>query len=155
MKELYSALVNFQKDLKNPKKDTQAFKYRYSPIEVCWEAVRENMAKNGLAVIQFPIQKDNMLGVKTLLLHLSGESIESEYFVELLKKDIQSVGATLTYCRRYAFCSCLGITPENEDDDGLSAMPVKPEASKPITTTNNAQVDLIKAKLEKLQRRKE
>ena len=124
-KELFNALISFQKALKNPSKNTQAHKYKYSPIEVCWDAVRENMATNGLAVSQFPLSQNGLIGVKTILAHSSGQFLESEFFVEALKKDIQSIGATYSYIRRYSFCSCLGITPENEDDDGLRAMPTK------------------------------
>jgi len=123
MKNIFNALINFQKELKNPIKNTSAFKYKYAPIEVCWDAVRENLASNGLAVIQFPLNNGSMIGVKTKIIHSSGEFIESEYFVESLKKDIQSLGGIYSYCRRYAFCMALGITPHGEDFDGKDAMP--------------------------------
>jgi hypothetical protein len=137
-KELFNSLILFQRDLKNPSKNTSAFKYKYSPIEVCWEAVRKNLADNGLAVSQFPLNKDGMIGVRTLLVHSSGQFLESEFFVESLKKDIQSIGALYSYIRRYAFCSCLGITPEAEDHDGIEAMPTKDDSDKVLTEIKKA-----------------
>jgi len=122
-KNIFNALIKFQKDLKNPIKNTAAFKYKYSPIEVCWDAARDNLAANGLGVIQFPLNKEDKIGVRTLVIHSSGEFLESEYFVESLKKDIQSIGGIYSYCRRYAFCMSLGITPHGEDFDGKEAMP--------------------------------
>jgi len=145
-KSIFNALIKFQKDLKNPVKNTSAFKYKYSPIEVCWDAVRDNLASNGLGVIQFPLNKDDKVGVRTLIIHSSGEYIESEYFVESLKKDIQSIGGIYSYCRRYAFCMSLGITPHGEDFDGKEAMPTE-EDSKGIQVEIKAGLLAIKEKL--------
>ncbi|MFI5390402.1 MAG: ERF family protein [Bacteriovoracales bacterium] len=145
-KNIFNALIKFQKDLKNPIKNTSAFKYKYSPIEVCWDAVRDNLAANGLGVTQFPLNKDDKIGVRTMIIHSSGEFLESEYFVESLKKDIQSIGGIYSYCRRYAFCMALGITPHGEDFDGKDAMPTDDDL-KSIQTDIDKKLKLIDDKI--------
>lgn len=119
--ELYSALASAQADFDEPKKTKKAFNYFYAPMEEVRRAITPTLNKFGLSVIQFPISKDGMIGVKTILAHKSGQSIEEEFLAEPLKRDPQSIGSAITYFRRYATLAVLGLAPE--DDDGETAMP--------------------------------
>jgi len=56
------------------------------------------------------------LVVETLLAHSSGEWIKSEIRIDPIAKDPQAIGSSLTYARRYALSSLLGIASEEDDD---------------------------------------
>src|SRR3989337_2601371 len=81
----------------------EAFNYKYAPLDKVIEATRKGLASNGLVIMQFPINEEDRVGVKTIVAHTSGEIIESQYSTSSYKKDPQGVGALLTYLRRYAY----------------------------------------------------
>lgn len=142
MKNLYAALAKAQLDFKEPKRTSKAYNYYYAPMDEVRNAVFEALSKHGLSVIQFPINKEDQVGVKTILAHESGESIEHDFVTRLVKNDPQSIGSVITYYRRYALMACLGLAPE--DDDAASAMPPKDGAEarrqeKPRFSINQAE----------------
>ena len=66
--------------------------------------------------------------VETRLLHSSGQWMGDTITVPVGKPDAQGVGSALTYARRYALASFVGVAPE--DDDGNAAVSKAP-ARKP------------------------
>lgn len=124
--KLSVAMAKFQKDLKQPMKDADNpfFKSKYVPLENVVEAITLAAAPHGLSFIQTPVNGENgAVGVSTLVLHESGEYIEFEPLFAMPKKanDVQQLGSTITYLRRYALSSIFGITSDN-DDDGNAAV---------------------------------
>lgn len=119
---LYKAFVAAQKEISNPKKDTKAYNYKYAQLDQIINQVRPILAKHGLAVMQENTNDESgRYGVTTILLHESGESMQSSFFGTAVKQDPQSIGSLLTYFRRYGLMSLLGLA--GEDDDGQAAMP--------------------------------
>jgi len=119
--DLSAALAEAQKELKNPANsaDNPYFKSKYAPLQGILTLVRPILAKQGLSVIQSIDSTDAGIGVKTLLLHKSGQHILCEpYYMPLAKKDPQAAGSAITYARRYALTALLGICGDDEDDDG-------------------------------------
>lgn len=119
--ELAAALSKFQGKVNNPNNshtaDAGKFKYKYAPLDEILNLIRPLLAAEGLSVIQSPIREDNLVGVKTLLLHASGQYMEFEpILLPLEKTTAQGVGAAITYSRRYSISSILGIASENDDD---------------------------------------
>jgi hypothetical protein len=81
------------------------------------------LAKYGLAIYQtFEGTPDTPIIVTTLI-HESGEFIQGKLAMKPVKADPQSLGALLTYGRRYSYLAIVGIAPE--DDDAQAAMPKK------------------------------
>ena len=78
----------------------------------------------GLVVIQFPGITDVFENVPaqpsliTRLSHSSGEWMEAETPLFLVKDDPQAQGSAITYMRRYAYCAVLGIVADPDDDAG-------------------------------------
>jgi hypothetical protein len=109
--------MNFaKKDSVNP-----SYSSRYSTLAACLDACRNQLADNGLAVIQ-TVQADNdgMMHLFTRLVHgMSGEWIESDYPIICQIDNPQAVGSAITYARRYSLCAIIGIA--SEDDDGEHA----------------------------------
>ena len=55
-----------------------------------------------------------------MLMHVSGQWLQQEYVLPLVKRDPQAAGSAITYARRYALQSMAGIP--TADDDAEAAM---------------------------------
>lgn len=93
----------------------------YATLGAVIDTTRPILDKYGLAILQFPISHEGRIGVRTILLHESGEFFED---VIMLVPDNakglsvnQSAGVTISYLRRYSYVSILGLYAE-EDVDG-------------------------------------
>lgn len=129
IKALAEALCKAQSEMGGAVKDSANpfFKSSYADLTSVIKAIKEPFAKNGLSYTQFPISNEHGVGVCTRLMHNSGEWIEEEFVLPLVKRDPQSGGSCLTYCRRYSLQSLAGIPAA--DDDAEAAM-LRTEKSK-------------------------
>jgi hypothetical protein len=103
------------KDKNNP-----FFKSKYSDLAGVLNGISETMAMCELAVIHKMSVNESSNVLTTILIHSSGESIESSMVLPQVV-DPQKLGSMLTYYRRYALMSILGVASEDEDDDGNKA----------------------------------
>jgi hypothetical protein len=123
--ELYKALARVQakltpavKDSKNPHLGS-----RYADLASCWDALRDVLAAEGLAVIQVGVVIEGRDYLATVLAHESGEVVEG--VTPLLVGEpkgisaMQALGSAWTYARRYGLAAIVGMTAE--DDDGHAA----------------------------------
>lgn len=122
-KELYTAMAKAQGEMEAAAKDSKnpAFNSRYADLAAVWDAVRGPLSKNGLSVIQHPIDVgEKRVGLVTILTHESGQSLRFEYSMPLGDRiTAQAVGSAITYARRYSLMAVCGIAPD--DDDGNAA----------------------------------
>ena len=120
--ELALALSKAQGQIKGALKDSSNpfFKSKYADLTSVWEACREPLTKNGLAVTQTTSPSDGVVVVTTLL-HQSGQWIQGELYMKPTKDDPQGVGSCLTYARRYALAAMVGVAPEDDDANAASA----------------------------------
>jgi len=119
IKEIATALAKFQAEVKNPANsaDNPFFKSKYAPLNEILNIVRPILAKNGLSVLQMPGGDSQETSITTLLMHESGEWIESEPLtMKAVKNDPQGAGSVITYARRYSLSAILGISSEDDDD---------------------------------------
>ncbi len=130
MKNLATALVKAQSEMSNPTKGNTNpfFKSKYADLNAIREAVIPVLNANGISVLQPIIHRDGKSFVNTVLLHESGEMMES--FTEIIynkQNDAQAQGSGITYARRYGLQSfvCVGA----DDDDGNKAVQPKPSAT--------------------------
>lgn len=126
VKGIVFGLSEFQQACPAIKKDSKAgagnFAYKYGSLPHILEAIKPHMKKAGLVFTQ-PINTiEGVEYIYTTLYHVaSGEKIESK--VELPKIEfkgmnaVQSKGSVITYMRRYALMSLLGIVAEEDDND--------------------------------------
>jgi hypothetical protein len=124
---LFAALAKAQGQFESAEKtrENAHFHSKYTTLETVMEATREGRKANGLAVIQMPVNQGDEVAVITLLGHSSGQWIESTLSVTPAQYTAQGVGSVVTYFRRYALMSMLGIVPE-DDDDGNAAVGRRP-----------------------------
>ena len=140
---LATALSIFQSEVKQPLKDKKNpfFNSKYVPLENIVEVISETAPKHGLSFIQYPVSQESKIGIVTVLMHNSGEYIETEpVFVTPTKTDPQAAGSAITYLKRYSLAAVFGITSDVDDDgNAASKTEVKP------STVNNSLVDALKA----------
>jgi len=127
--ELSAALAKAQGQIQGAVKDSDNpfFKSKYADLSSVWDACRAPLSENGLAVIQSPTVFDGMVSVETLLSHASGEWISDRVSATPAKGDVQAIGSTITYLRRYALSAIVGIAPEDDDGNAGSGKGKEPE----------------------------
>lgn len=127
LKEIAPALIAFQSEVKDPRKDSNNpfFKSKYVELDGLMMAVRPVANKHGLYISQDVTTEMTESGktkvsCKTRLTHSSGEWVESEGQFNIAKgNDPQSIGSSETYIRRYDLSAFCGIAWD-KDDDGNS-----------------------------------
>ena len=130
MKNLFKALANFQQECPIILKDTQAFGYKYADLPAIFPVINPILKKNGLGFTQLI----NGMSIKTIIFHIeSGEQLESSTDIPQgvqLKgmNDFQVLGSAITYIRRYALSSALGLVTDKDTD--ASGEQLKQEAKK-------------------------
>ena len=134
MKALYTALVKCQTQIKVALKDSKNphFKSNYADLTSVMLACKDALAANDLAVLQLSrIHESGMPVLVTRIIHVSGEHIEGEFpLVCKDPNDMQKLGSAVTYARRYALASALGVTAD--DDDGQAASTYVAPVAKPV-----------------------
>lgn len=143
--ELFKAKAAAQPSIENATKDATnpAFRSTYASLGSVLEACLDALSKAGISVWQFPFNGENdMIGVSTLLGHVSGQWIETSLMVRPAKFDAPGVGSVITYLRRYALMAVAGMAPE--DDDGNAAALARPEATVGSTSGRAGPVPIAK-----------
>jgi hypothetical protein len=141
-----AALAKAQVELTNPEKSLIATirspfpreanrTFRYAPLSTGLDIVRKNLGRHEIAIIQSTdIDKEaGLLRLTTILAHSSGEWVCSEWPVCQISdiRSAQRMGAALTYARRYALFTLVGIAGEDDlDAPDLGADPA-PAADSP------------------------
>jgi hypothetical protein len=120
MKNIYKALAGFQQEVPVILKDTSGFGYKYADLPAIFEVINPLMKKHGLGFTQLVEGQS----IKTIVFHVeSGEVIESNTDIPQgvqLKgmNDFQVLGSAITYIKRYALSSILGLVTDKDTDAG-------------------------------------
>jgi hypothetical protein len=141
---LAAALAKAQAQLVNPEKSLTATiptgragetqrTFRYAPLSSGLEIVRKTLSEQEIAIIQTTAvdAPSRYLNLTTMLAHASGQWIAS-YWPVCPLADIASphrMGAALTYARRYALFTLVGIAGEDDLDAPDLCAPVPPANS--------------------------
>lgn len=144
LKNIGPALAKVQAEIKNPiknqiNKGVQGAP-KYANLEdTLQDYVRPICSKHGISIVQsIKSDESGKVGVCTLLLHESGEYIESDYvYCEIVipisnqgKKVLtegQATGVCITYLRRYSLNAALGINGDKDTDGSYSDSPAEDE----------------------------
>ncbi len=124
IKELAVALTKAQSvmEVANLNRTNPFFKSRYADLMAIVQASRPALTANGLCVIQNIVHlDDDSSTLYTILLHVSGQYIESKMRIAPTKNDIQTISSYTTYIKRMAYASLIGVVTGDEDDDGEMA----------------------------------
>jgi ERF superfamily len=128
---LASAMAKAQAELINPEKSLTATirtgrpgdgerSFRYAPLSSGLDIVRKTLGRYEIATLQTTAidQAAGMVNLTTTLAHASGEWIASDWPVCPIAETAnpQRMGAALTYARRYALFTLVGIAGEDDID---------------------------------------
>src|SRR5947207_4035636 len=126
-----AALAKAQVELANPEKSLTATiaapghsggdkTFRYAPLSSGLEIVRKSLGRQEIAAVQTTAidSEAGLVRLTTVLAHSSGEWISSEWPVCPVSETAvpHRMGAALTYARRYALFTLVGIAGEDELD---------------------------------------
>jgi ERF superfamily len=141
---LASALAKAQAELINPEKSLTATirtgrageaerTFRYAPLSSGLDIVRRTLGQHEIATVQITAidQATGIVNLTTMLAHASGEWIASDWPVCPIAETAnpQRMGAALTYARRYALFTLVGIAGEDDlDAPDLCDGPLSPAA---------------------------
>jgi hypothetical protein len=128
---LASALAKAQAEIVNPEKSLTATirtgpagqgerSFRYAPLSSGLDIVRKTLGQHEIATVQTTAidQASRMVNLTTMLVHSSGEWIASDWPVCATAETAspKRMGAALTYARRYALFTLVGIAGEDDLD---------------------------------------
>jgi ERF superfamily len=128
---LASALAKAQAELINPEKSLTATirsgrageaerTFRYAPLSSGLDIVRKTLGQHEIATVQTTAidAAAGIVNLTTMLAHASGEWIASDWPVCPIAETAnpQRMGAALTYARRYALFTLVGIAGEDDLD---------------------------------------
>jgi hypothetical protein len=142
--EISGALAKAQGAIEGASKGkvNPAFKSKYADLASVWDACRDPLSANGIAVLQIPNETPEGVVLVTMVTHSSGQWFRSSYPVRPVQATPQGLGSAITYARRYALMAMIGIAPE--DDDGEAAMGRQQPANNQQTVQRPAQFDAAK-----------
>src|SRR6266568_5103220 len=126
-----AALAKAQAELTNPEKSLSATirspfprdpdrTFRYAPLSTGLDIVRKTLGRHEIAAVQSTeIDKEaGLIRLTTILAHSSGEWVSSDWPVCAIADTAapHRMGAALTYARRYALFTLVGIAGEDDLD---------------------------------------
>lgn len=118
MKSIYKALADFQQECPIIHKGTKGYGYTYADLPAIFEVINPLLKKHGLGFTQLVGSGD----IKTILFHT--ETAENIEVITKIPEDVQLkgmneyqvLGSAITYIRRYALSSMLGIVTDKDTD---------------------------------------
>ena len=143
---LAAALAKAQAELTNPEKSLVATirpnspgeaerSFRYAPLSSGLDIVRKTLGQHEIATVQTTAidQTAGIVSLTTVLAHSSGEWIASDWPVCAVSETAtpHRMGAALTYARRYALFTLVGIAGEDDLD--------APDLAKPTSQTTKSE----------------
>jgi hypothetical protein len=143
---LAAALAKAQAELVNPEKSLVATirsdgprgaeqTFRYAPLSSGLEIVRKTLGQHEIATLQTTAidQTAGIVNLTSVLAHASGEWIASDWPVCAISETAtpHRMGAALTYARRYALFTLVGIAGEDDLD--------APDLNAPTTSSSEAE----------------
>lgn len=103
------------------------FEYKYASLPAILRHINPVLHKHKLCILQ-PLEGGEII---TTILHESGESMESSVECSPHGLNPQEFGSKVTYYRRYALVSMLGIAPDEDvDAAGIEAPETPPPPKK-------------------------
>lgn len=145
--QLVAALAKAQAKFETPRKDKVAkvrsekgsYEYRYSDLADLIASVRGPLSENELVFTHCLVPAERGTIVCTILAHSSGEMLKSEYLLPHFQRQ-QEFGSALTYAKRYALSSLLGIAADDDDDGNIADSATPPRLARDMQKEVNREI---------------
>ena len=131
MSELTKALIEFHKSVDKIEKNARGNYGKFADLANVLSTVTPPLIANGLVLTQ-TFEEDCLT---TTLHHVSGETLSSTTMLIIAegRNKTQEWGKAVTYQRRYAVCSILGLVADMDTDAEATPEPAPKPAAKPAT----------------------
>ena len=123
---IYKAIAEFQQEVPVILKETEGYGYQYADLPKILEVVTPLLKKHGLGFTQIltnisGLYEDKLTALETVIFHVeSGEEIRGSVPIPVVEmkgmNKFQSMGSGITYFRRYALSSMLGLVTDKDTD---------------------------------------
>ena len=114
------------------------FKSKYADLATVIDAVKTPLNDAGIAFLQTVRNDTTGVMVQTTLLHQSGQMIADTIYLPVPQQTPQAYGSAITYAKRYALQSMVGL-PSEDDDGERASEPEKPDAHRVEPRPNTAR----------------
>jgi hypothetical protein len=133
--ELAKALMIFSKEVKPiPRNGTNPhFHSTFATLDDIVVGIAGPLEKSDLSYIQMPTGENQLV---TVLMHKSGEFMESTVKMVPKENTPQGQGSAITYMRRYSLSAMLGLSTGELDDDGNGASTPEKKPATPAAPAN-------------------
>jgi hypothetical protein len=141
------ALLKAQKAITFATKDAMNphLKNRYADLQSVIEAIKPALNEAGIFFMQSATPStDDKLHLVTRLIHDSGEWVEDEIVIPVVKQDAQGHGSAMTYARRYSLASMTGLFQSDDDGNEVTIPKAKqePKKAEPTGISDNELEDI-------------
>lgn len=146
-KSLFKSLSEFQNEVPVIHKGTKGYGYTYAELSTITSTINPILKKHNLGFTQ-PMEGQT---IKTIIFHTeTGETLESTTYIPQdvsLKgmNDFQVLGSAITYIRRYALSSILGLVTDKDNDANGEQQPKKASKPTPELTKEEKISQTVKA----------
>ena len=155
--EIFAALAKAQGKIKPVRKDgaNPHLGNKYTTLDAIIDEVKTPLSENGLSFLQPLTTDDRGLILETWLTHSSGQYLMADVVVSPMSgnrgvNEMQALGSSLTYLKRYALGAMLGIASEEDDDGNKAGKPAKQNRQAKKQQNGNGNVPTSPSELLKI-----
>jgi len=144
LSDLAAALIEFQKAVPTIHDNDNSYHGSFANLPGILSTIGPALRNAGLTIVQLPETVEGKPGLRTTVMHTSGEQMSAVTFLIIAdgKNATQEWGKACTYQRRYALLSALNLAIGIEDNDA-DAEPSAP----PVATPTQAPAKKAAAKV--------
>lgn len=99
--------------------------YSFASLPHIEETIKPTLQECGLSYRWESLQRDGMDGQRCVVTHVLGHSESNEMFAPKddsgNKNQVQALGSSTSYLKRYTLIGALGLTTTDDDDDGAAS----------------------------------
>ena len=134
LQQLAEALIKFQSSVPTIHDNSQSYHGGFANLPGVLSEIGPALRAAGLVVSQLPEDINGQPGLRTTLMHVSGEHVSAvtPLAINSGKNGTQEWGKSVTYTRRYALLSVLGLCVGIEDNDADIAEKAAPKPAAKI-----------------------
>lgn len=127
-KNIYSSIIRMRTEIvpiaKTKRANAVKYTYNYAPLDSVIELLNVVLPKHGLGWVQTIGMQEGRPALTTRIIHESGEWIEDTLILPIGtpdggKNENQTLGASISYFKRYALSAMFGIATD-DDTDGVA-----------------------------------
>lgn len=120
---IHEAFVNAAKEFRQPNfnvtVDYNKVNFQYANLAEILDCVTKPLLKHGLCLIHDFYNENNVYWLKTYLRYVTGETLGNVVFpIAITGKEMQKIGAQITYSKRYAVAMLCNLCADEDKDDG-------------------------------------